>query len=368
MAHAVTLITGDGVGPDLAAAAQQCIDATGVKIDWDIQEAGVDVMARTGTPLPDSVLASVRRTRCALKAPITTPVGTGFRSINVHLRQELGLFACIRPCKYYPGVRTLYDKANIDLVVFRENTEDLYAGIEFEKGNEKTAGLIAHINALAEGKKITTGGDETGITIKPISVTSTEKIVKAAFDYAREYKRKRVTSVHKANIMKYTDGLFLEVSREVAKQYPDIEFEDRIVDNMCMQLVQKPELYDVLVMPNLYGDILSDLCAGLVGGLGVAPGANIGPDGAVFEATHGSAPKYKGQNKVNPAAVILSGMLMLRHLKEFDAADRLERAAAAVIAEGKSVTYDMKADRNDPTAVGTREMTDAICEKIRACR
>jgi isocitrate dehydrogenase (NAD+) len=261
-------------------------------------------------------------------------------------------------------VRTLYDKANIDLVVFRENTEDLYAGIEFEKGNEKTAGLIAHINTLAEGKKITTGGNETGITIKPISVTGTEKIVKAAFEYAREYKRKKVTSVHKANIMKYTDGLFLEVSREVAKQYPDIEFEDRIVDNMCMQLVQKPELYDVLVMPNLYGDILSDLCAGLVGGLGVAPGANIGPDGAVFEATHGSAPKYKGQNTVNPVAVILSGMLMLRHLKEFDAADRLERAVAAVIAEGKNVTYDMKADRNDPTAVGTREMTDAICEKI----
>ena len=365
MSHEVTLITGDGVGPDLAAAAQKCIDATGVKINWDIQEAGVDVMARMGTPLPDSVLASVRRTRCALKAPITTPVGTGFRSINVHLRQELGLFACIRPCKYYPGVRTLYDKANIDLVIFRENTEDLYAGIEFEKGAGKTAGLIAHINALAEGKKISTGGEETGITIKPISVTGTENIVRAAFDYARENKRKKVTSVHKANIMKHTDGLFLEVSRNVAQQYPDIEFEDRIVDNMCMQLVQKPELYDVLVMPNLYGDILSDLCAGLVGGLGVAPGANIGPEGAVFEATHGSAPKYKGQNKVNPVAVILSGMLMLRHLKEFDAADRLERAVAAVIAEGRSVTYDMKADRNDPTAVGTREMTEAICEKIR---
>ena len=366
MLHEVTLITGDGVGPDLAAAARKCIDATGVKINWDIQEAGVDVMERTGTPLPDSTLASVRRTKCALKAPITTPVGTGFRSINVHLRQELGLFACIRPCKYYPGVRTLYDKANIDLVIFRENTEDLYAGIEFEKGTGKTAGLIAHINALAEGKKISSGDIETGITIKPISISATEKIVKAAFDYARENKRKKVTSVHKANIMKYTDGLFLEVSRNVAKQYSDIEFEDRIVDNMCMQLVQKPELYDVLVMPNLYGDILSDLCAGLVGGLGVAPGANIGPEGAVFEATHGSAPKYKGQNKVNPAAVILSGMLMLRHLKEFEAADRLERAVAAVLLEGKSVTYDMKVDRNDPTAVGTREMTEAICEKIRS--
>ena len=365
MAHEVTLITGDGVGPDLAESAQKCIDATGVKINWDIQEAGVDVMERTGTPLPDSTLASVRRTKCALKAPITTPIGTGFRSINVHLRQELGLFACIRPCKYYPGVRTLYAKSNIDLVIFRENTEDLYAGIEFEKGNPKTAELIASINSLAEGKKIGTSANETGITIKPISISATEQIVKAAFEYARANKRKRVTSVHKANIMKHTDGLFLDVSRNVAKQYPDIEFEDRIVDNMCMQLVQKPELYDVLVMENLYGDILSDLCAGLVGGLGVAPGANIGPDGAVFEATHGSAPKYKGKNMVNPVAVILSGMLMLRHLKEFNAADRLERAVAAVIAEGKSVTYDMKADRNDPTAVGTREMTDAICERIR---
>jgi isocitrate dehydrogenase (NAD+) len=366
MAHEVTLITGDGVGPDLVAAAQKCIDATGVKINWDIQEAGVDVMERTGSPLPDSTLASIRRTKCALKAPITTPVGTGFRSINVHLRQELGLFACIRPCKYYPGVRTLYDKSNIDLVLFRENTEDLYAGIEFEKGSPKTTEVIACINSLAEGRKISTGSNETGISIKPISISATERIVKAAFDYARENKRKKVTSVHKANIMKYTDGLFLEVSRNVAKQYPDIEFDDRIVDNMCMQLVQKPELYDVLVLPNLYGDILSDLCAGLVGGLGIAPGANIGPEGAVFEATHGSAPKYKGQNKVNPVAVILSGMLMLRHLKEFGAADRLERAVAAVIAEGKNVTYDMKADRNDPTAVGTREMTDAICEKIKS--
>ena len=365
MVHEVTLITGDGVGPELAVAAQKCIDATGVKINWDIQEAGIDVMKRTGTPLPDSVLASVQRTKCALKAPITTPVGTGFRSINVHLRQELGLFACIRPCKYYPGVRTFYDKINIDIVLFRENTEDLYAGIEFEKGTSKTSELIAFINGITDGKKISTDSNATGITIKPISVSGTEQIVNAAFDYARVNKRKKVTSVHKANIMKYTDGLFLEVSRNVARQYPDIEFEDCIVDNMCMQLVQKPELYDILVLPNLYGDIVSDLCAGLVGGLGVAPGANIGPDRAVFEATHGSAPKYKGQNRVNPAAVILSGMLMLRHLKEFEAADRLEHAVAAVIAEGKSVTYDLKAYRNDPTAVGTREMTDAICKKIR---
>jgi len=365
MAHEVTLINGDGVGPELAAAARKCIDATGVQINWDVQEAGIDIMKKLGTPLPESVLESVRRTQCALKAPITTPIGTGFRSINVHLRQELGLFACIRPCKYYPGVRTFYEKVSVDLVLFRENTEDLYTGIEFEKGDPKTAELITKINALASGRKIMTPSAETGISIKPISVTGTERLVRAAFEYARENKRKKVTAVHKANIMKYTDGLFLEVSRQVAKNYSDIEFEDRIVDNMCMQLVQKPELYDILVLPNLYGDILSDLCAGLVGGLGVAPGANIGPSGAVFEATHGSAPKYKGKNRVNPAALILSGMLMLRHLKEFAAADKLEKAVAAVIAEGKSVTYDLKANRNDSAAVGTYEMTDAICRKIR---
>ncbi|MCL2118479.1 MAG: isocitrate/isopropylmalate dehydrogenase family protein [Planctomycetaceae bacterium] len=364
MAYDVTLILGDGTGPDLAAAARQCLDATGVKINWDLQEAGVDAMAKTGTPLPDATLESVRRTRCALKAPITTPVGTGFRSINVFLRQELGLFACIRPCKYYPGVRTLYDKTPVDIVIVRENTEDLYAGIEFERGDSKTAELIAEINRLATGRKIVTGADETGVSIKPISVTGSERIVRCAFEYARENGRKKVTAVHKANIMKFSDGLYLETARETAKQYPDIEFEDRIVDNMCMQLVQKPELYDVVVLPNLYGDIISDLAAGLVGGLGVAPGANLGPNGAVFEATHGSAPKYKGLNKVNPCAVILSGMLMLKHLGEKDAALRLENAVAAVIAEGKSVTYDMKADRNDPSAVGTREMADAICEKL----
>lgn len=365
MSHEVTLITGDGVGPELAEAARKCVDATGAAINWDIQEAGVDIMVTAGTPLPESVLDSVRRTKCALKAPITTPIGTGFRSINVHLRQELGLYACIRPCKYYPGVRTLYTKNRADLVIVRENTEDLYAGIEFEKGDPKTTELIAEINRLATGRKITTGSDETGITIKPISISASERIVRCAFEYAIENNRRKVTAVHKANIMKYTDGLYLEVSKEVAKDYPQIEFNNCIVDNMCMQLVQKPELYDVLVLPNLYGDILSDLAAGLVGGLGVAPGANIGPEGAVFEATHGSAPKYKGQNKVNPVALILSGMLMLRHLKETAAADRLENAVAAVIAEGKDVTFDMKEDRNDPTAVGTREMADAICAKMK---
>jgi len=357
--HNVTLIRGDGTGPELAEATRRVLDATGVGFNWDIQDAGVDVMEREGTPVPDRVIESIRRTKVALKGPITTPVGTGFRSVNVYLRQELGLYACLRPCKQYPGVRTFFDNVKVDLIIVRENTEDLYAGIEFERGKPETAAVIDAINSKSK-KQIATSAATTGVSIKPISVEGTERIVKFAFDYARENGRKKVTSVHKANIMKFSDGLFLEVSREVAKKYPDIEFEDRIVDNMCMQLAQKPELYDVLVLPNLYGDIISDLAAGLVGGLGVAPGGNIGPGGAVFEATHGSAPKYKGQNKVNPTALILSGMLMLRYLKETAAADRLERAVAAVIKEGKDVTYDMKADRNDPTAVGTSQMADAI--------
>ncbi len=365
MAYEVTLITGDGVGPELAEAARRCVDATGVEVKWDIQEAGVDVMERTGTPLPDSVLESIRRTRCALKAPITTPVGTGFRSINVFLRQELGLFACVRPCKLYPGVRTFFSGVPVDLVIIRENTEDLYAGIEFQQGRLETMQVIEAINRLAVERRVKTGTDETGISLKPISISGSRRIVRYAFEYARKNGRKKVTAVHKANIMKHTDGLFLAVAREVAQDYPDIEFEDRIVDNMCMQLVQKPELYDVLVLPNLYGDIVSDLAAGLVGGLGVAPGMNVGDHGAVFEATHGSAPKYKGLNKVNPTALILSAVLMLRYLGEVDSADRLERAVAAVIAEGREVTYDLKPRRDDPTAVGTQEMADAICRKLR---
>jgi len=299
-----------------------------------------------------------------LKAPITTPVGKGFRSINVYLRQELGLFACIRPCKHYKGVRSFFSELGVDIVIVRENTEDLYAGVEFEAGNEETDKLIDFINGLPSDRKIKTVGAETGVSIKPISVSGTERIVKCALDYARDNNRKKVTAVHKANIMKYSDGLFLATARKVAEDYPDIEFEDRIVDNMCMQLTQKPELYDVLVLPNLYGDIVSDLGAGLVGGLGVAPGMNVGPEGAVFEATHGSAPKYKGMNKVNPTAVILSGMLMLRHLGEREAGDRLENAVAAVIEEGKDVTYDLKPNRDDPTAVGTQEMAEAICARM----
>ena len=355
----VTLIKGDGVGPELAEATRRCIDATGARINWDITEAGTDIMEKLGTPLPDATIESIKKNKIALKAPITTPVGTGFRSINVHLRQLFELYACLRPCKSYKGVRSRYD--NIDLVIVRENTEDLYAGIEFEKGKDDTAELRDWLNKHSK-RQI---GPDAGISIKPISVEGTTKIVKYAFDYAVKMGRKKVTSVHKANIMKFSDGLWLEVSRQVAKDYPNIEFEDRIVDNMCMQLVQKPELYDVIVLPNLYGDILSDLCAGLIGGLGMAPGANIGKGIAVFEATHGSAPKYKGLNKVNPTALILSGMLMLRHLNLMKEADKLEKAVAAVIEEGKDVTYDMKPDRNDPTAVGTSEMADAIIEKIK---
>ena len=356
----VTLITGDGIGPEIAEATRRCIDATGAQITWEVAEAGVDVMARLGTPLPDTTIESVKKNGVALKAPVTTPVGKGYRSINVHLRQTLDLYACLRPCKSYKGVRSRF--TNIDLVVVRENTEDLYAGIEFQKGKNVTAEIIEWLNKHSS-RKIS---EDSGISIKPISVKATERIVRFAFDYARKMGRKKVTSVHKANIMKFTDGLWLEVSRQVAKQYPDIEFEDRIVDNMCMQLIQKPELYDVIVLPNLYGDIVSDLCAGLVGGLGVAPGANIGEKAAIFEATHGSAPKYKGQNKVNPTALILSGVMMLRHIGKTTEADKLENAVAVVIAEGKNVTYDMKEDRKDRTAVGTSEMADAIIEKIKS--
>ncbi|WP_152053260.1 isocitrate/isopropylmalate dehydrogenase family protein [Tautonia marina] len=360
MAYEVTLITGDGTGPELAEATRRCIDATGVKINWDVQEAGVDVMERLGTPVPDSVLESIKRTGVALKAPITTPVGTGFRSVNVYLRQALDLYACVRPCKIYEGVRTTFSDHKIDLVIVRENTEDLYAGIEFELDKPETAELIGTIKRLG-GKTIR---PDSGISIKPISVEGSRRIVQYAFDYARKNGRKKVTAVHKANILKFSDGLFLKTAEEVAKQNSDIEFDERIVDNMCMQLVQKPELYDVLVLPNLYGDILSDLGAGLVGGLGMAPGMNVGDKGAVFEATHGSAPKYKGLNKVNPVALILSGKLMLDYLGETDAGARLEKAVAQVIAEGKDVTYDMKPHRDDPTAVGTSEMADAIIKAM----
>ena len=358
--YRVTLIPGDGTGPEIAEATRRVLDATGVSFDWDVQYAGESVMDEYGTPLPDHVLDSIRANKIAIKGPITTPVGTGFRSVNVALRKELDLYMCLRPCKYYKGVRSRYD--NVDLVVVRENHEDLYAGIEFEQGSAEARKLIDFLADLG-ARRIR---EDSGISIKPISVTGTRRIVKAAFDYAIKNGRKKVTSVHKANIMKFSDGLWLRTSQEVAEEYKDsgIEFEDRIVDNMSMQLVQKPELYDVLVLPNLYGDIISDLGAGLIGGLGVAPGGNIGDEAAVFEPTHGSAPKYAGQNKVNPMAMMLSGVLMLRHLEEVDAANRLEAALAAVIEEGKDVTYDMKPSRDDPTAVGTSEVADAVIRKL----
>jgi isocitrate dehydrogenase (NAD+) len=357
--HTITLIPGDGVGPEIIEATKRVIEASGVKISWDIQNAGEEAYRQEGTPLPERVLDSIKKNRVALKGPVTTPVGTGFRSVNVLLRQTLDLYCCIRPCKTYKGAKTRYN--NIDIVIFRENTEDLYAGIEYKKDSKDTLSLIEFIKKTT-GKTVPA---DSGISIKPISVCNTRRIVRAAFEYARKNRRHKVTTVHKANIMKYSDGLFLETSRMVAKEYPDIEFEDKIVDNMCMQLVQKPEHYDVLVLPNLYGDIVSDLAAGLVGGLGLAPGANIGDKYAVFEATHGSAPKYKGLNRVNPMAMILSGIMMLRHIGENIAADRIEKALASVIEEGKSVTYDMKPSPDDPTAATTSGVADAIIAKIK---
>lgn len=356
----ITLIPGDGIGPEISEAMIKVVEATGVKINWEIQNAGEEVYFKEGDPLPYRVIESIKKNKVAIKGPITTPVGTGFRSVNVSLRQALDLYACVRPCKSFKGAKTKYE--NIDLVIIRENTEDLYAGVEFKKGEKETLELIDFIESKS-GKKIR---KDSGISIKPISVFGTERIVRFAFEYARKNGRKKVTAVHKANIMKFSDGLFLEVARQVASQYPDIEFEDKIVDNMCMQLVQKPELYDVLVLPNLYGDIISDLAAGLIGGLGLAPGANIGDEYAVFEPTHGSAPKYKGLNKVNPFAIILSAVMMLKHLGEFKAAEKIEGAIAKVIEEGKFVTYDMKSSDDPTPPVGTQEVAEALAKIIRS--
>jgi isocitrate dehydrogenase (NAD+) len=358
MAHEVTFIPGDGTGPELAEATRRVLEATGVEFAWDEQPAGEDVFAAEGTPFPDRTLASIRRTKVGIKGPTTTPVGSGFRSVNVLLRKELDLYACIRPCKAYEGVRTRFPET--DITVVRENTEDLYAGIEFELGTEGNAKLQRFLASELDSPM----REDSGISVKPISRFGSERIVEAAFAYAEEYGRRKVTAAHKANIMKHTDGLFLSVAREVAERHPDIEFEDRIVDNLCNQLVSRPEEYDVIVAPNLYGDIVSDLGAGMIGGLGLAPGANIGSTGAIFEATHGSAPKYKGQNKVNPTALMLSGVLMLRHLGESEAADRLEGGIAEVIRKGDKVTYDLKPSRDDPSAVGTSEFADAVIEEM----
>ena len=331
----VTLIPGDGIGPSLVDAALTVLDAAGAQIEWDRQEAGADVMDRYGTPLPEEVLDNIRENRVAYKGPITTPVGSGFRSVNVELRKRLDLYACVRPATYIEGVRAPYK--DVDLVVVRENMEDLYAG---------------------EERMVSDGVAES---IKIITRAGSERIVRFAFEYVRKEKRKKLTVVHKANIMKMTDGLFLETARNVSEEYPDIEFEERIVDNMCMQLVQKPLIYDVMVMPNLYGDIISDLCAGLVGGLGVAPSSNLGDNEmAVFEPAHGSAPKYTGLDKVDPTAQILSGYLLLKHIGQHEAAERVYNGVSKVIGEGKTVTYDLGGDAK------TSEMAKAIVEAIGA--
>ncbi len=358
MSYNITLIPGDGVGPEITEATRRVLEATGVKFNWELAYAGAGVIDEYGTPLPDSVLESIRKNKVALKGPVTTPIGTGFRSVNVALRKALDLYACVRPCKTYPGAPTPFE--GVDIVIVRENTEDLYAGVEFEKGTAEAKELTNFIN----GKMGNVIKPDSGLSIKMITEAGTRRIVKYAFEYARKNGRRQVTATHKANIMKFSDGLYLSVAREVAQDYPDIGFRDALIDNLCMQLVRRPQEYDVIVAPNLYGDIISDLCAGLVGGLGLAPGANIGEGIALFEPTHGSAPKYAGQNKVNPMAMMLSGVMMLRHIGEPTAAERLEKAIAAVIAEGKKVTYDMKPARDDPSAVGTAQVADAVTEKL----
>ena len=357
MAYRITLIPGDGVGPEVTEATRRVLEATGVSLHWDLAYIGSSAQNTLGTPLPESVLESIRRNQVALKGPVTTPVGSGFRSVNVALRKELGLYAGLRPCKTYPGAPSLYK--DVDIVIVRENMEDLYCGIEFERGTPEVTRLIELISET----KGETVREDSGLSIKLISDMGSRRIVKFAFEYARNRHRRKVTAVHKANIMKFSDGIFLSAAREVAKEYPDIEFEDRIVDNMSMQLVRKPNQFDVVVAPNLYGDLLSDLCAGLIGGLGLAPGANLTDEVAVFEAVHGSAPKYAGLNKVNPMAMMLCGVMMLRHLGEEKSADRLEKAIAEVIAEGKNVTYDLKPEAPD-TAVGTSQVADAVIERL----
>ena len=362
MKHRVTLIPGDGIGPEVAAATRLALEATGVELEWDVQEAGSAVAEREGSPLPDRVLDSLRANKVGIKGPITTPIGKGFRSVNVTLRQSLDLYACVRPCRSYPGVRSPFE--GVDLVVVRENTEDLYSGIEFQVGSPGAQSL----RELVERETGMHIRPDSGISIKPISVAGTERIVRYAFDYARSHGRRKVTVVHKANIMKFTDGLFLDVARKVAGEYGDIAFEETIVDNMCMQLVQHPQNYDVIVLSNLYGDIVSDLAAGLVGGLGMAPGGNIGTHAALFEPTHGSAPSLAGSHRVNPMAMMLSGVMMLAYLNEPEAAARLERAVAHVIREGRHVTFDMNARPDDAGAASTEEVTEAVIEAMHMSR
>jgi len=358
LAYSVTFIPGDGIGPEVTDAARKVLEATGVKFDWDLAFAGDQAQDRYGTPLPDYLLNSIRKNQIALKGPVTTPIGSGFRSVNVAIRKALDLYVCLRPCKLYLGAPSPY-KA-VDVVIVRENSEDLYMGIEYAQWTIQASRLIRFIEDC--GDKVR---PDSSFSIKAISTSASQRIAKWAFEYARANKRKKVCAIHKANILKATDGLFMSTCSEVAKSYPDINFETHIVDSICSQLVRHPEKHDVLVLPNLYGDIVSELCAGIIGGLGLAPGANIGDKIAVFEPTHGSAPNYAGKNKVNPMAMMLCGVLMLRHLGEKDAADTLEDAIAKVIAQGKFVTYDMKADRDDPTAVGTAEVAEAVIKKMK---
>lgn len=359
MTYRITLLPGDGIGPEITDATVRVLDATGVKFNWDTGTIGENAIAKFGTPLPEEVIESISRNKIVLKGPVTTPIGKGFRSVNVALRKKLDLYACLRPCKSYEGVVTTPYRG-VDIVIVRENTEDLYIGIEFAKGSPEARELLDFISSHTEEKI----REDSGFSIKMISEYGSRRIIKFAFDYARKNDRKKVTAVHKANILKFSDGIFLSVAREVAKDYPDIEFEDVLVDALCMRLVRNPGIFDVIVLPNLYGDIISDLCAGLVGGLGLAPGANIGEKAAIFEPTHGSAPKYIGLNKVSPMAMMLSAVLMLRYLGEKDAAARMENAIAAVIKEGINVTYDLRVNRNDPS-VGTSQVADAVIEKLR---
>lgn len=359
MSYKVTLIPGDGIGPEVTEAARKCVEALGVEIIWEEAIAGEPALKKYSELLPEETLNSIRKNKVALKGPIITPVGGGFRSVNVALRQTLGLYACVRLARNIQGINTPYK--NVDIIVIRENSEDLYAGVEFKAKEQTTRQLIEKMNSLSTKKILS----ESALSIKPISETASRRIFHFAFRMAKKEKRKKVSCIHKANIMKYTDGLFLKVFYEVAKQYPDIEAGDVIVDNLTMQLVLRPYQFDILVLPNLYGDIISDLCAGLVGGLGVAPGANIGDEAAIFEPVHGAAPKYAGKNKVNPTATILSAAMMLKYLGEEEKANLLWKATEEVIKENKYTTYDLKPSRDDPTAVGTSEMADAIVRKIK---
>ena len=358
MAHRITLIPGDGVGPEVVEAARRVVAATGVEVDWDRQDMGAGAFSRSGDPLPPATLASLRATRVALKGPIETPITSGLRSTNMALRQGLDLYANVRPCRRYPGVPSPY--GDVDVVVVRENTEGMYTGIEIEMGTPAAAELIAFIDERT-GRRVQA---DAGISVKDISEFGSERIVRFAFEWARDHGRHAVVAAHKANIMKFSDGLFLEVARRVAEAYPSIAFGDRIIDALAMQLVQAPDRFDVLVLPNMYGDLVAELCAGLIGGTGVAPGAHFGDDLAVFEATHGTAPGLTGTNRANPVGVILSAGMLLRHVGEGDAAARVDAAVAAVLAEGVDVTADLRDPDDDRPAAGTFQVAEAVAARV----